>query len=692
VARVAASRARAAALIETAERKRFKILAPPAHYWLAVSDFRQTGLSQTSRNFRAALRLAEEAGNVFETQHALDALALYHSDLGEMEPALAYAGRMLTNDDVYFRSRSQFWRDKGTLALLTLRLKLYSASLGFSREALDFARETWPDSGRVNENLINLVNAAAAKGDLRAALDYAGEAERLALARGDGAENTRTTADAYLLLADVRGRAGDCEGALADYERARGLYARLPEFTFGAYQLHKGRLLCLRRLGRRDEFAAELKTVLALSEEYRARIREDSTRRAFFDAEQDVFDAAVAEALSGGDARRAFALSETSRARSLLDFVESGRPMAEVEREFGAVARPLSPDEIQARIPEQVQLVQYAVLPDRLAVWVVSPTRFSLYEKALTAAELEAKVDAYQSAVVASGGARADSPEARAVSLAARELYDLLIPPGLDAGRQVCLSPDKSLHRLAFASLVSPAGRYLLEDFALFQAPSASVLALATLDARRKGRAGGEGVLSVGDPDFDRAENPGLPSLRDAEDEARAVAADYPRAAALLGASATRESFLRLFGGFEVIHFAGHFVANRRSPGASKMLFAGGELRTSELGAYRLPRARLVVLSACETGFERYDRGEGAVGAARAFLALGAPLVVASQWQVDSGPTKDLMVAFHHNRARRGMTSAEALRRAQLEILGRDATRAPFYWAAFSLYGGYADY
>jgi CHAT domain-containing protein len=38
------------------------------------------------------------------------------------------------------------------------------------------------------------------------------------------------------------------------------------------------------------------------------------------------------------------------------------------------------------------------------------------------------------------------------------------------------------------------------------------------------------------------------------------------------------------------------------------------------------------------------------------------------------------------------MTSAESLRRAQLEVLGRDETRAPFYWAAFSLFGGYANY
>jgi CHAT domain-containing protein len=100
----------------------------------------------------------------------------------------------------------------------------------------------------------------------------------------------------------------------------------------------------------------------------------------------------------------------------------------------------------------------------------------------------------------------------------------------------------------------------------------------------------------------------------------------------------------------------------------------------------------LVVLSACETGFERYDTSEGAIGIARTFLALGAPVVVASQWKVDSEPTKDLMIAFHRNRTTNRLSSAESLRQAQLELLRNGQTQAPYYWAAFSLYGGYTNY
>jgi CHAT domain-containing protein len=685
VAKVAEGRRRLLAIIASATDRKFKVLIPTAYYWLGVGDYRQNNLSQTSKNFKTALRLAEAVGNSFEVQHAGEALASYYSDLGELEPALAYASKMLPGKDLYYQSPSQYWREKSTLADLSLKLKFFAASSSFSKEALEMARETSPASIRVNQNLSQMVNAAAARKDFDAALEYANESKQIALERGDSAENTQTTAEIYLMLADIKSQMKDCEEALTNYDEALELYRRLPEFTVSSYRIHKGRLFCFQQLNRHEDFSDELKTVLALSEQYRATIREDDSRQAFFANEQVVFDAATADAIREHDSPGAYAFVEESRARSLLDFVESDKPIAQVEKEFASVARPLSLAEIRSRLPEGVQLLQYAVLPDRLAIWVVSKTRFDLVEKQVTAAELEKKVDEYQSDIAGKG--QKDS-----IGQAGGELYELLIPQGLEAGKQICVVPDKSLHQLSFASLVSPDGKYLLEDYALFYAPSASVLVLATENARRKERVMSESLLSIGNPDFDREENQNLADLHAAEAEARAIAVDYRKSLKMLGGEATKDAFLRNFTDAEVVHFAGHFVANRQSPGNSKLLFAGGELRSSELSAYKLPKAKLVVLSACETGFERYDKSEGSIGIARTFLALGAPLVVASQWKVDSEPTKDLMIAFHRNRKEKGLASAESLRRAQLEVLSRDETKAPFYWAAFSLFGGYANY
>ena len=685
VARVAESRLRLATIITNAERRKFIVLVPPAYYWLGRGDFQLNQISEANKHFKIALRWAEAGKNAFEVQHSGEVLAESYSELGELGPALSYANKLLPDEGLYYQNPSQFFRNKGTLADLSLKLKFFSTCLSLSRERLTIAQENSPGSSHVNDSLRHMISAAAETKDFPTALKYANESKRIALSRPDSKENTRTTAEIYLLLADLENQTSDCNQALLDYDKALDLFGQLREFEDRLYQIHKGRLFCFEQLKLQADFVDELKTVVKLSEEYRMTIREDSSRQAFFANEQVVFDLATANAIKERDSLGAFTFVEESKARSLLDFVESGKSIAEAEKDFGPVAQPLSLAEIQARIPNQVQLLEYAMLPDRLEIWLVSGTRFDLAEKSITAAELEKKITTYQALIVGKAPA-AD------IRQAGQELYELLIPPNLAPGKHLCLVPDKVLHQLAFATLVSRTGKYLLEDYALLYAPSASVLVLATENARQKEQAANESLLSIGNPDFDREDNPGLADLRAAEVEAKAIAGDYRNSQDLVGGAATKDKFLEKFANVEVIHFAGHFVANRLSPGNSKLLFAGGDLRSSELSAYKLPQAKLVVLSACETGFERYNKSEGSIGIARTLLAMGAPLVVASQWQVDSEPTKDLMIAFHRNRKQKGMNSADSLRLAQLELLRRDETKAPFYWAAFSLFGGYANY
>ncbi|MEA2207068.1 MAG: hypothetical protein QOE77_3844 [Blastocatellia bacterium] len=684
MSRVGDSQAKFQALVTIASERQFKILEPVAYYWLGMSNYRQNKISESNKNLKTALRLATAGDNQFEMQYVREALAVNYLQVGEFDAALEYAGTMLPQADVYFQSKNQDWREKGRLADLALKLKLFATSFSLANERLQIAQQIDPGGKRVNDSLRQLINTAKAQEDFPRALRYANESLQIALARGESNENTRAVSEIHLLLAKVRSKAKDYEGALADYEKAFELDQQLPEVIDRRYEIHKGRLFCFEQLGRQDDFSSELRIVLRLSEDYRSTIREDNLRQAFFADQQDVFDAAAVNAIKQGRDELAFNFVEESRARSLLDFVASGKSLTEVEKAFGAVSHSLSKTAIQERLPEQIQVVQYAVLPDRLATWVLTQTRFELIVKPITSGELQQKIEAYQAAILGKGSA-ADLDQA------ARELYQLLIPADLTAGKQICFIPDKSLHQLAFASLVSPAGKYLIEDFSLINAPSASVFVLATENARRKNQ-GAERVLSIGNPDFDRQEYSELPDLKDAAVEAQIIAGNYESPVALIGGEATRDRFLKDFSSVDVIHFAGHFLVNAQSPSNSKLLFAGGELRSSELSSYQLTRTKLVVLSACETGFERYNKSEGAIGIARTFLALGAPIVLASQWKVDSEPTKDLMIAFHSNRKQQGMSSAESLRAAQLQILNQVSTRAPFYWAAFSLFGGYTNY
>ena len=119
-----------------------------------------------------------------------------------------------------------------------------------------------------------------------------------------------------------------------------------------------------------------------------------------------------------------------------------------------------------------------------------------------------------------------------------------------------------------------------------------------------------------------------------------------------------------------------------------------GILQAAEIYQRKPLRARLVVLSACQTAIEAYYNGEGAVGMSRTFVAAGIPLVVASLWPVDSDSTKELMVSFHRYRKDGNPITARALRQAQLDMIGGSDQRyaEPKYWASFIVIGGYAEF
>jgi CHAT domain-containing protein len=82
------------------------------------------------------------------------------------------------------------------------------------------------------------------------------------------------------------------------------------------------------------------------------------------------------------------------------------------------------------------------------------------------------------------------------------------------------------------------------------------------------------------------------------------------------------------------------------------------------------------------------------ISISRPFIAIGVPLVVASLWPVDSAATEALMVSFHKHRKQDGLSTAEALRRAQTDMLTHTEGRyrQPYYWASFITIGGYTRF
>jgi CHAT domain-containing protein/lipopolysaccharide biosynthesis regulator YciM len=146
---------------------------------------------------------------------------------------------------------------------------------------------------------------------------------------------------------------------------------------------------------------------------------------------------------------------------------------------------------------------------------------------------------------------------------------------------------------------------------------------------------------------------------------------------------------------YKVLHFATHGFVNSERPELSGLLLAqdtiGGEdgvLYSGEIYNLKL-NADLVVLSACETGLGKIQKGEGIIGLTRALLYAGTKNIIVSLWQVADKSTSDLMVDFYKNSlASKGQLSySEALRNAKLKMINEGKYAHPFFWSPFILIG-----
>ncbi len=505
---------------------------------------------------------------------------------------------------------------------------------------------------------------------------------------------------------DILREAGQFDSALASYDRSIQLYEQLkyPHFTYPA---RKGRLLSYIAKGDHVATEAELDSVLKIFDAYRANLKRESQRNTFFDVEQSVYDLATDFAWSKKrNAELALQYCELSRGRSLLDARHKNlldHPADDdIERPLPAAGEPLSVGEIKQQTPGDAQIVQYAVLDDKILIWVITTNAITPREQRIKSGELGNQVRRFVKAV---GSLPGDSELAFLTD--AKNLHELLIAPVeslLDENKLTCIVPDKVLHYLPFGALVSGSrDEYLIKRFRIQLAPSASMFLQSLKEGEQGSEQGEERILAVGNPTFDTSEFP-LQPLPAARHEAQTIAKLYkPADLLLLDRNATEAAVRAALQKANLAHFALHYVVDERHSLYSKMVLTStsnqsdkandGLLQIHEIYKMDLAHMRLVVLSACQTAIEQQYGGEGAVSVARPFIAAGVPLVVATLWPVDSSSSERLMTAFHRHR-RGNMTTAAALRQAQLDMLADDSQRLrhPYYWAAYTVIGRYAKF
>jgi CHAT domain-containing protein len=414
--------------------------------------------------------------------------------------------------------------------------------------------------------------------------------------------------------------------------------------------------------------------------------QEQKLRDMIGQTEQALRRAKVKPLLTASDNEQINALEQKVNAlylqyRSLVDNLEASQP------EYASLltVKTLKLNEIQKKLPDEKSiLLSYYVMPEKVLVFIIGQKEFQAVDLCPAPGEQCVNQDKLKALVNSSVGLRdfGDLQKGHPESL--QRLYNWLIKPirpQLKNESKIGVIPNGALNYVPFAAL-SDGKRYLVQDFYLYQLPSASIIPF--LEKKRK--PAGNTLLSMVNS---RPES--LPALKVAKQTAREVAELY-KTTFYPDEKATETFFAANAGKADTVFVSGHGFYNPRNPLFSNFTLAkdadgknDGILNLFEIYDLNLEATNLVVLNGCETQLGQLTAGDEVIALNRGFIYAGAPSVVASLWSVDETPTQALMKNFFTHLKQSNGNKVESLRLAQMDVMKQFPN--PFYWAAFSLSG-----
>ncbi|MCC6458150.1 MAG: CHAT domain-containing protein [Caldilineaceae bacterium] len=349
-----------------------------------------------------------------------------------------------------------------------------------------------------------------------------------------------------------------------------------------------------------------------------------------------------------------------------------------------AQAEPVSLADLQANLAPDQQAVAYFFAGDEVLAFVVARDGAQVVRRlttveAVTAAQAELRFQLGRAEMGNEYVARHRERLTRGVQAALGALYQQLVATlcELLVAPRILLIPYGGLHMLPFHALWD-GERYWLEQVELSYVPSASIAV-----RRRRELADRPLASFAGFAPYDER-------IPQAQAEIEAAATFFPLARTYHNDAASMTNVTDAASTSDVLHLATHGLFRPDNSFFSVLKLADGWLDVREI--YRLPlQARLVVLSACESGVGEVRAGDEVVGLARGFLAAGTQSLIASLWNVHDRSAAELMAFFYRTLQGNGapedqaVRPAAALRAAQLNALRR--AEHPYFWAPFFAIG-----
>jgi len=418
--------------------------------------------------------------------------------------------------------------------------------------------------------------------------------------------------------------------------------------------------------GRTHEAELEFRKAVELVEAQQNYLTNLNFQVSFDQQRRQVYDSAISfEYDDNNNCEESWNLMQGYKAKLFLDVLGRFETPANAHE-----TTRLTRSQVASRIPENVQLIDYGVLSDRILIWVHSPDGLQCRSTRINRYQLQKRVDSFLRELM----------EKRSTEQSSQELYDLLVEPIeqlLDTRQTLVIIPDGILHRLPFSALRSRRDhRYWIEKMPILQSPSISYFL-----SDNASPASNKTLIAFGSRTQDVLMNKELASLREIE----------PGVKVRTGPDVTKEVFLRAVGENSLLYYAGHSVFDVADPLRSLILLDGDKPGPNSVSALDIVQRRMVkngivILASCDTSLGNFTDGPGIRGLTSAFLISGAGSVIGSLWPVQSSSTNVLMPILFNSLAREDASVAQSLRSAQLRLI-RSAASDPYHWAGFVLTG-----
>jgi tetratricopeptide (TPR) repeat protein len=389
-------------------------------------------------------------------------------------------------------------------------------------------------------------------------------------------------------------------------------------------------------------------------------------------------DAPAAPSLSA-PAAQAPAVPADDLERLELELSRATRNLQILMRGDGAldVAALVDVERVQAALDDRTCLVEYVVLGDEVACFVLRREHFAVYRNIARREQVERSLSWFwfhiRKGTYGAEFLRANHRSlSRSVDQALQQLGDMLLAPiagALANAEHLVMVPHGLLHGVPIHALTYKGG-ILLDAATVSYAPSASVFAAGA----------GRPSPNIGRP---LVIAPDIADLPWVQEEARRIAQEMPGTLVLSGQQATLARLRSEAPSHDCLHLATHGVFRADNPTYSALELADGWLSVGELA--ELSRGRgLVCLSACHTGMSGVGPGDELMGLTRAVLGAGASALVASLWAANDDTAPEFMSTFYAG-LHAGHGRAASLRAAALDMRKREPH--PYFWAPFILVG-----